>query len=133
MKIYSVFHLYDVDGGVGDAIACEDLVASFERETDAKKFAEKMSNPHVYASPYDDLCCDEYAVRETELVLHKDFCEHVMSIPDKGNCCGLYSKAKYEDARVYAHYPECKEENCPLKHPELLKGGKVNENIYEAS
>lgn len=53
-----------------------------------------------------------------------DSCEYTISIPEKGICCNMYSKIKYEDERVYAHYPECKDENCPLKHPELLKKEK---------
>jgi len=34
--------------------------------------------------------------------------------------CDAYSQSKRKDGRHWGHYPECKEENCPLIHPELL-------------
>ena len=34
--------------------------------------------------------------------------------------CNAYSHSKRKDGRHWAHFPECKEENCPLIHPELL-------------
>lgn len=38
---------------------------------------------------------------------------------EKSRLCMLYSKFKI-DGRHWANYPDCKEENCPLMHPELL-------------
>jgi hypothetical protein len=29
----------------------------------------------------------------------------------------------------YAHYPDCKKENCPIAHPELLGGRKLESEI----
>ena len=50
-------------------------------------------------------------------------CEHILHFPkpplDGKNHCGFYSKHTIK-GRHLAHYPECKEENCPLVHPELL-------------
>lgn len=34
--------------------------------------------------------------------------------------CGAYSESKLPNGKLWAHYPVCRNENCPLKHPELL-------------
>lgn len=34
--------------------------------------------------------------------------------------CGAYSESKLPNGKLWAHYPKCTSENCPLKHPELL-------------
>lgn len=73
MKIYSVYHIYDVDGGVGDAVPTEALVAIFESETDAKAFVEKYSDPYIYYEPYDELYCNDFFIRESEIVTHAEF------------------------------------------------------------
>ena len=43
-------------------------------------------------------------------------CEHILHFPkpplDGKNHCGFYSKHTIK-GRHWAHYPECKEENCP--------------------
>jgi len=55
-------------------------------------------------------------------------CKYEMPFPDKpppfdGKIhCDAYSESKRKDGLHWAHYPECKEENCPLIHPELLEG-----------
>lgn len=52
-------------------------------------------------------------------------CQYFFDIPKIGICCQAYSKSKPTSEnrwRHWAHYPKCKEENCPLKHPELLQG-----------
>ena len=73
MKIYNVFHAYDADGEFGDACPVECLVATFASETDAKTFVEKYSHPYVYAKPYNELYCNEYFIREIEVVSHEEF------------------------------------------------------------
>ena len=73
MKIYNVYHAYDVDGGYGDAVPVETYVATFESETDAKAFVKKYSNPYVYKKPYEELYCNYYIIRESELVTHAEF------------------------------------------------------------
>lgn len=55
--IYQVVHTYDVDGGFGDAITREDVVATFSKWEDAKAYRDKWNNPHVYAKPYSCLEC----------------------------------------------------------------------------
>ena len=46
---------------------------------------------------------------------------------EDGVCCGAYSQAKRKDSLAWAHYPECKPENCPLIHSELLDGATLKE------
>lgn len=59
----------------------------------------------------------------------KESCNHKFPIPKIGVCCGYYSKTLDAYGRRYAHYPECCEENCPLKHPELVEGYKLESEI----
>lgn len=73
MKIYNVYHVYDIDGGYGDAVREKDFVAAFVSETDAKAFVEKYNAPYVYDEPYNSLCCNEYCIRETEIITHEEF------------------------------------------------------------
>lgn len=73
MTIYNVYHVYDVGDEYGNAMYAEDYVASFESKADAKAFAEKYNDPYVYAIPYDELQCNEFIVRESELITHKAF------------------------------------------------------------
>lgn len=73
MKVYSVYHAYDVDGGYGDPVPAEELVATFESETDAKAFVKAYNHPFIYAVPYSELLCNSYFVRETEFVSHAEF------------------------------------------------------------
>lgn len=52
-------------------------------------------------------------------------CQYFFVIPKVGICCGAYSESKPTKEnkwKHWAHYPECTEDNCPLKHPELLNG-----------
>lgn len=73
MKVFEVYHVYDVDGGFGDAIGTEELVAVFENFNDANDFMEKFRNPHVYESPYSDLTCGDLRIRECKVISHKEF------------------------------------------------------------
>lgn len=60
-------------------------------------------------------------------------CEHHFPIPGIGMCCGYYSKTVDACGRRWANYPDCKEENCPVKHPELLEGRKFESEIESVS
>lgn len=73
MTIYNVYHIYEVADEYGNAMCADDYVASFESETDAKAFVEKYSKPYVYAKPYQELECNEYVVRPSELITHANF------------------------------------------------------------
>lgn len=66
MIVYVVEHLYDVDGGFGDAISENDIVAAFETEEEAEAFVAKYSDVHVYDRPYASLRCGELAVTTIE-------------------------------------------------------------------
>ena len=63
-KLYGVYHVYDVDGGFGDAVSCCDLIGTTTSKEDAEEFVRKYNNPHVYSSPYDDLMCHELIIQE---------------------------------------------------------------------
>ena len=73
MKVFNVFHLYDEDGGFGDAVGQEELIASFENKSDAEEFANLLSNPHAYNKPYADLSCGYIEVREVDIISHVEF------------------------------------------------------------
>lgn len=72
MMVYVVKHEYDVDGGYGDAVRVDDIVAIFESETDAQRFVEKYSNPHVYDTPYNDLYCGELTIMRIDVIPEGD-------------------------------------------------------------
>lgn len=52
-------------------------------------------------------------------------CPFVLVFPDKPECykgmrlCDLYSHYKIK-GKHWANYPDCKKDNCPLLHSELL-------------
>ena len=71
-KIYEVVHLYDVDGGFGDAIGREDVIARFAEESKAKEIVEKYAKPHIYEKPYASLYCGELVVHEVELDVYPE-------------------------------------------------------------
>lgn len=52
-------------------------------------------------------------------------CNYQFEIPQIGTCCNAYAESERKDGLHWSHYPECKERNCPLKHPELLEGAKL--------
>ena len=50
-------------------------------------------------------------------------CEHCIIKPDDGTpLCFYYSKVKRKDKKYWAHFPNCADAHCPIKHPELLLG-----------
>lgn len=71
--IYQVVHFYTVDGGIGDAIDREDVIAVFEDRGDAEAFIERFRKPHVYDIPYQDLECGLLALNEI-CIYSKDEC-----------------------------------------------------------
>lgn len=72
--IYTVTHIYDVDGGFGDAIGEETLINTFLTEEEANAFVAKYSKPHVYDIPYDKLHCGELRVDKVEINRNPDDC-----------------------------------------------------------
>lgn len=67
-KTWIIIHEYDVDGGFGDAITQEEILAVV-RATEKEKddFLDTYNNPYVYDVPYAELMC--HGVR-MELVDH---------------------------------------------------------------
>lgn len=50
-------------------------------------------------------------------------CIYSIILPPNGDVhCNVYSKSERSDGKFWAHFPECKKENCPFEHPELLEG-----------
>lgn len=63
-KIFAVIHVYDTDGGFGDAVTQEKVLFVTSDEEMAKKYVEENSNEHVYDVPYDELMCGKLIWRE---------------------------------------------------------------------
>lgn len=68
MTTYLLFHIYDTDGGFGDAIAESKLLGVFATREQAEKVKSALQNPHVYATPYDDLWGCKRRIVEQEVV-----------------------------------------------------------------
>lgn len=74
MKTFGVFHIFDVDGGFGDAIPQEDLICTFNSVEEAWDFIKKYEKPHVYDCPYQCLECGQLELRELPTTYNeKDF------------------------------------------------------------
>lgn len=63
-KIFAVYHVYDVDGGFGDAIGQKKLLFTTPDENVAKKYVKDNSNDHIYDIPYSELHCGELIYEE---------------------------------------------------------------------
>lgn len=87
-------------------------------ETRSVKYTTEIVHP-VDNSLLEVKCCNRCILREP--------CKYHLDIPTVGLCCEAYYKAKRKDNREWMHFPFCSEENCPLKHPELLKGATLEE------
>lgn len=68
MKVYIVKHVYDEDGGFGDAIGVENVLCGFMSEAEAESFVSKYAKPHIYDRPYADLWCGELVVEELNMI-----------------------------------------------------------------
>ena len=74
MKTFGVFHIFDVDGGFGDAIPQEELICTFNSVEEAWDFIKKYEKPHVYDCPYQCLECGKLELRELPTTYNeKDF------------------------------------------------------------
>lgn len=72
MTVYIVKHVYDVDGGFGDAIGNEDVLCGFMDKSEAEAFVSKYSNRHVYDRPYNDLECGILVLEELNMTPPKE-------------------------------------------------------------
>lgn len=43
--------------------------------------------------------------------------------------CMAYHESQREDKRKWTHFPSCKDEHCPLQHPELLEDAKLETEV----
>lgn len=68
MKIYQVIHLFDVDGGIGDAVKKEEIIATFSNKNVAEDFVKKYNNPHIYDTPYAALYCGRLIIKDIEVL-----------------------------------------------------------------
>lgn len=74
-------------------------------------------------------------LRENGIALHKAIsvafkekhCKYCTYLEYTGDChCSAYSKSKHPSGKWWAHFPKCNGKNCPLKHPVLLDGAKLD-------
>lgn len=89
MLVYIVKHLYDDDGGFGDAIWNEETVAVFSSEELAKRFVEERFEIHettIYDHPYADLTFGTFSIKPMEVF---ESLEAISSIK-----CGSYDHCK---------------------------------------
>ena len=63
-SIFGVFHVYDVDGGFGDAIRTQRLICVCISKEEATEVARNFSSEHVYLVPYAELECGKLVVEE---------------------------------------------------------------------
>lgn len=66
--MYNVYHLYDVDGGIGDAVYQKDLLFTTDSKEIADTFVSKYDNSHVYAIPYAKLYQGALRVEEISII-----------------------------------------------------------------
>jgi hypothetical protein len=66
--MYNVYHLYDVDGGIGDAIGQKELLFTTDSKEVADTFVSKYDNDHVYDIPYDKLYRGALRIEEVPII-----------------------------------------------------------------
>ena len=71
MSKFAVFHIFDVDGGFGDAIAQKEIICIFDTEEEANAFKAKYEKPHVYDCPYQSLECGILEVMELPTIYNE--------------------------------------------------------------
>ena len=68
MDVYIVKHVYDEDGGFGDAVSVEEVLCGFVNKAEAEAFVSTYEKPHVYDQPYADLMCGELVVEKLPMI-----------------------------------------------------------------
>ena len=54
--LYNIFHVFDVDGGFGDAVKTEKCLGLVEAtEEEIEEFLKLWDKPRIYDHPYSDL------------------------------------------------------------------------------
>ena len=57
-------------------------------------------------------------------------CKYAIEFSGMELHCMVYSYSKRPDNKFWAHFPDCSDEKCPLKHPELLEGATFDEEEF---
>ena len=57
-------------------------------------------------------------------------CKYAIEFPNIELRCMVYSHSKRFDNKFWAHFPDCSDEKCPLKYPELLEGAIFDEEEF---
>jgi len=74
MKVYAIHHQYGEDGGYGDCVPIDELIAITSTAEEAIRWCKKHENPHVYEKPYAELECGYLYVEEIDVLDHlKDY------------------------------------------------------------
>lgn len=68
MKVYAVNHIYDEDGGYGDAVTCCDTVFITSNEKLAYDYVNKWNHPIIYDTPYAALGAYRFEVEEIDIL-----------------------------------------------------------------
>lgn len=67
MKLYQIVHEYGVDGGFGDAVPCDEVIAITADKEKAEEYVKKYSKPIIYDIPYAELVAHILKVKEIEV------------------------------------------------------------------
>lgn len=76
-RLYVVSHIYDTDGGFGDAISQKDILFTTLDKDMAEAYVNKYSKPVIYDRPYNDLYHGELEITSIPFI-------HTMDISKAG-------------------------------------------------
>lgn len=95
MKIYNVVHLYDVDGGFGDAVSQHKILFTTTSKEVAEQFVNKYTNPHIYEIPYSELWAGELVITEQTVIdAYNDIPQDLI---EWGECNKTYKSVEEEN------------------------------------
>lgn len=105
MKIYTVYEIYDVDGGFGDAISQTRDICTFTNKEDAYAFKEKYDKPFAYYRGYNNLWCGTIRVKEIEI--RDSFDANMQYKPSCNGGCYKCDMLKTCEDRMEMKCPKC--------------------------
>lgn len=99
MEIYIVKHMYDTDGGFGDAIPQEETVAVFSDRETAEKYVDsfEIKEATVYDTPYADLTFGTFEIEAVRVFDKDEFPQEGEAMLHGYNFC----KRWYENSLKY--------------------------------
>lgn len=65
--IWIVYHVFDVDGGFGDAVSVTEVAKVFTNKDDAASFVRANWNPRIVDVPYQALTDGYFYMKETPI------------------------------------------------------------------